>query len=216
MLFSPPHHRGEGYSEDEPQRASPPWPRSARSPSVVEYYTPMSAKMGARLAFYGQSAAKSCHILAAKGIRGSYRRSGTKPRSSTHQGAGLFVGRLVAGERRNCGSLDVGDGAVHPVDDTLELDNRAVASTLNDPAVVHRNGRIDQVASKRSRARIPSLSAAASREYLTTRETRIASSFGVSLTALAPKQPGRESQWLWAWLHSARRECRPWSIHAVF
>jgi hypothetical protein len=44
-------------------------------------------------------------------------------------------------------------GRVHCVDDAPELDNRAVASALDNPAVVHGDGRIDQVASERPETR---------------------------------------------------------------
>ena len=45
------------------------------------------------------------------------------------------------------------NGAVHCVDDTPELDNCAIAGALDDPAVVHGDGRIDQVASERPQPR---------------------------------------------------------------
>jgi hypothetical protein len=45
------------------------------------------------------------------------------------------------------------NGAVHCVDDTPELDDAAVAGALNDPTVVHGDGRIDQVASERPQPR---------------------------------------------------------------
>ena len=45
------------------------------------------------------------------------------------------------------------NGAVHRVDDTPELDDCAVAGALDDPAVVHGDGRIDQVASERPQPR---------------------------------------------------------------
>ena len=45
------------------------------------------------------------------------------------------------------------NGAVHCVDDTPELDNGAVAGALDDPAVVHGDGRIDQVAAERPQPR---------------------------------------------------------------
>ena len=40
------------------------------------------------------------------------------------------------------------NGAVHRVDDTPELDNCAIAGALDDPAVVHGYGRIDQIATE--------------------------------------------------------------------
>ena len=45
------------------------------------------------------------------------------------------------------------NGAVHCVDDAPELDDAAVAGALDDPAVVHGDGRIDQVASERPQPR---------------------------------------------------------------
>ena len=45
------------------------------------------------------------------------------------------------------------NGAVHCVDDTAELDNAAVAGALDDAAVVHGDGRIDQVAAERPQPR---------------------------------------------------------------
>ena len=41
------------------------------------------------------------------------------------------------------------NGAVHRVDDAAELDDAAVAGALDDPAVVHGDGRVDQVAAER-------------------------------------------------------------------
>ena len=41
------------------------------------------------------------------------------------------------------------NGAVHCVDDTAELDNRAVPRALNDPAMMHGDGRVDQIAAQR-------------------------------------------------------------------
>ena len=40
------------------------------------------------------------------------------------------------------------NGAVHRVDDTPELDNCAIAGALDDPSVVHGDGRVDQVAAE--------------------------------------------------------------------
>ena len=45
------------------------------------------------------------------------------------------------------------NGAVHRVDDAPELDNCAVAGALDDAAVMHGDGRIDQVASQRPQPR---------------------------------------------------------------
>ena len=44
------------------------------------------------------------------------------------------------------------NGAVHRIDDTPELDDAAVAGALNDPTMVHGDGRIDQVAAKGPKA----------------------------------------------------------------
>jgi hypothetical protein len=49
-------------------------------------------------------------------------------------------------------SLDF-DGAVHRVDDAAEFNDCAVAGTLDDAAMVHSNGRVDQVASERPQPR---------------------------------------------------------------
>jgi hypothetical protein len=45
------------------------------------------------------------------------------------------------------------NGAVHRVDDTPELDNASVAGALNDPAMMDRDGRVDQVAAQRPEPR---------------------------------------------------------------
>ena len=44
------------------------------------------------------------------------------------------------------------NGAVHCVDDTAEFDDIAVARALDDAAVVHGDGRVDQVAAKGPKA----------------------------------------------------------------
>jgi hypothetical protein len=41
------------------------------------------------------------------------------------------------------------NGKIHCIDGAAELDNGAVAGALDDPAVMHRDGRINEVASKR-------------------------------------------------------------------
>jgi hypothetical protein len=57
------------------------------------------------------------------------------------------------------------NGAVHCVDDAPELDDAAVAGALDDPTVVHGDGRIDQVAAQRPEPRQnPVSSAPVSRE----------------------------------------------------
>jgi hypothetical protein len=45
------------------------------------------------------------------------------------------------------------DGTAHGIDDTPELDKRAIARPLHDAPVMHRDGRIDQVAAERPEPR---------------------------------------------------------------
>ena len=45
------------------------------------------------------------------------------------------------------------DGAVHRVDDAAEFDDAAVAGALDDAAMMHGDGRVDQVAAKGPQAR---------------------------------------------------------------
>ncbi len=45
------------------------------------------------------------------------------------------------------------DGATHRVDDATEFDDAAVAGALDDPAAVHGDRRVDQVAAKSSEPR---------------------------------------------------------------
>jgi hypothetical protein len=45
------------------------------------------------------------------------------------------------------------NGAVHCVDDTPKLDNCAIAGALDDAAMMHGDGRVDQVASERPQSR---------------------------------------------------------------
>jgi hypothetical protein len=45
------------------------------------------------------------------------------------------------------------DGAVHRVDHAAEFDNCAVSGALDDPTVMHGDGRIDQIASERPEPR---------------------------------------------------------------
>ena len=49
-------------------------------------------------------------------------------------------------------SLDF-NGAVHRVDDAAELDDAAVAGALDDAAMVHGDGRVDQIAAQRPQPR---------------------------------------------------------------
>ena len=56
------------------------------------------------------------------------------------------------------------DSAAHGVDDTAELDDRAVAGAFDDAPVMHGDSRIDQVAAERPQPRqMRSSSAPASR-----------------------------------------------------
>ena len=41
------------------------------------------------------------------------------------------------------------NGEVHRIDDAAELDDAAIAGALDDPAVVHGDDRVDQVAAER-------------------------------------------------------------------
>jgi hypothetical protein len=86
------------------------------------------------------------------------------------------------------------DGAVHRINNAPELDNCAVARALDDPAMTHGDGRVDQVASERPQPRRSS-SAPVSRENPTTSDTKIAASFRVSLTALLPKAHLSQMAW---------------------
>jgi hypothetical protein len=45
------------------------------------------------------------------------------------------------------------NGAVHCVDDAAELDDAAIAGALDDRAMMHGDGRIDQIASERPQPR---------------------------------------------------------------
>ena len=63
------------------------------------------------------------------------------------------------------------NGAVHCVDDAAELDDAAVAGALDDAAVMHRDGRVDQVAAKRPKAREDSI-------LIRTRKPRVADHVG--------------------------------------
>jgi hypothetical protein len=44
------------------------------------------------------------------------------------------------------------NGAIHCVDDAAEFDNAAVACALDDAPMMHRDGRVDQVAAKGPKA----------------------------------------------------------------
>src|SRR5262245_22724777 len=53
---------------------------------------------------------------------------------------------------RNHRPLDF-DGAIHRIDDAAELDNCTVASAFDDAAMMHGDGRVDQVAPERAQPR---------------------------------------------------------------
>src|SRR4029077_16873626 len=63
------------------------------------------------------------------------------------------------------------DGAVNSVDHAAELDNCAVARALDDAAVMHRDGRVDQVAAKGPKASEDSI-------FIHTRKPRVADDVG--------------------------------------
>jgi hypothetical protein len=60
--------------------------------------------------------------------------------------------RLHAGVTLDHGVLNF-DCAAHGVDDAAEFDKRAIASALDDSAIVHGDGRVDEVAAKRPQPR---------------------------------------------------------------
>ena len=45
------------------------------------------------------------------------------------------------------------DGAAHRVDDAAKLDDAAIAGALDDAAMMHGDGRIDQIAAQRTQSR---------------------------------------------------------------
>ena len=63
------------------------------------------------------------------------------------------------------------NGAVHCVDDAAEFDDTAVARALDDAAVMHRDGRVDQVAAKGPKASEDSI-------FIRTRKPRVADDVG--------------------------------------
>ena len=121
------------------------------------------------------------------------------------------------------------NGAVHCVDDTAELDDAAVAGALDDAAVMHGDGRIDQVAAQRPKARQNSI-------LVRTGEPRIAddvghqdrrefSSLAHGASCRSRESPVADGHAAWLHFHAARK--RTWkqgvqpcvstgrSIHAV-
>ena len=63
------------------------------------------------------------------------------------------------------------NGTVHRVDDAAELDDAAVAGALDDAAVMHRDGWVDQVAAKGPKASKDAI-------FVRTRKPRIADHVG--------------------------------------
>jgi hypothetical protein len=63
------------------------------------------------------------------------------------------------------------DGAIHSVDHAAELDDAAVASALDDAAVMHRDSWVDQVAPKGPKASLDAL-------LVRAREPRVANDVG--------------------------------------
>ena len=63
------------------------------------------------------------------------------------------------------------NGAVHCVDDAAEFEDAAVARALDDAAVMHRDGRVDQVAAKGPKASEDSI-------FIRTRKPRVADDVG--------------------------------------
>ena len=72
-------------------------------------------------------------------------------------------------------SLDPSDldlnGAAHRAYDAPELDDAAITGTLDDPTVMHRDGRVDQIAAKGAKAREDSI-------FIRTRKPRTADDVG--------------------------------------
>jgi hypothetical protein len=63
------------------------------------------------------------------------------------------------------------NGAVHCVDDTAKFDDAAIASTLDDAPVMHRDGGVDQVAAKGPKASKDSI-------FISARKPRVADHVG--------------------------------------
>ena len=87
------------------------------------------------------------------------------------------------------------NGAVHCVDDAAELDNAAVAGALDDPAMMHGDGRVDQIAAQRPkpsenpvlvRARKPRVA-----DHVGHKDRRQLSGFAHGATPPRPCQPFR-------------------------
>ncbi len=76
------------------------------------------------------------------------------------------------------------DGAAHRVDHATKLNNSPVVGALHYASMVDGDRGVDQIASARSRAKVRSSSAPASRLNPTTSAANIAASFRVSVTGL--------------------------------
>ena len=87
------------------------------------------------------------------------------------------------------------NGAVHCVDDTAEFDDRSVAGVLDDATVVHRDGRIDQVASQRPHPRQNPVLVGSGKprvaDHVGDQDRRELSSLAHGVTPLRPCQPFR-------------------------
>ena len=91
------------------------------------------------------------------------------------------------------------DRAAHGVDDAAELDDRAVAGALDDAAVMHGDGRVDQVAAQRPQAREDSILVGAGEPAVADDiRARIAASFRVSDIASSGHKPIAQSSRLYA------------------
>ena len=118
------------------------------------------------------------------------------------------------------------NGAVHCVDDAAELDDTAVASSLDDAPMVDRDGRIDQVAAKRPKSREDSdprrhQQAANSRRRRTPRSRPVFGSrprrYAATTVSAVSDRPGKASEghrkdargmslsWAWSWALSVSR-----------
>jgi hypothetical protein len=76
------------------------------------------------------------------------------------------------------------NGAVHCVDHTAEFDDAAVAGALDDASVMHRDGRVDQVAAKGPKASEDSILIGSGKPRIADHVGHQAASFRVSPTAL--------------------------------
>ena len=84
------------------------------------------------------------------------------------------------------------DRATHGVDDAAEFDDRAVAGALDDPSVMHRDRRVDEIAAQRPQPRQDAILVRPGEPAITDHiRQRIAAIFRVSLIAPVPRRPGQ-------------------------